>query len=154
MQLKFINYLHYASKFCAGYDAYLEKRKAGTIAVFNWNYFILSFTWLIYHRMYKEFIVFTYYVFFISFLLEKEMITKNTCNIILITSHILISFFTYKIYENHLNMKLQVGLKDVYKKIKPFNFFLSLVLTIFGIFFVMTIYQITLIYIIKAFSIL
>lgn len=151
MQINPINYLHYASKFCAGYENYLGKRKLGNIIVFNWSYFFLSFTWLIYHRMYKEFIFFTYYFFIFSFLFQKNIITANIAGLVIVTSHVLISFFTYRLYENHLDMNVKLNSPDVFKRIRPFNFLASIFLTILSIIVTMVLYEIIIVNILKLF---
>ena len=125
MQILSINYLHHASKFCAGYDRYLEKRKMGSIGVFNWHFFFFNFFWFSYHRMYKELSLILYFYIFILILSGKGALTPLSASLIISIFYFINCFYSYYFYELAFNTKIKPNENDPYKKIKPFNIIIS-----------------------------
>lgn len=128
MQIPFIHYLHHTSKFCAGYDKYLSKRKLGKNIVFNWYFFFFNFFWLSYHRMYKEFSIALYLYVLVLMYTAKGFLTPQSAGTFIFIGYFMGCFYSYYFYERAFNEKIQLNKEDPYKKIRPYNFFISLII--------------------------
>lgn len=125
MKIPYLNHLHQASNFCLGYDNYLEKRKIGIKTSFNWSFFFTTFFWFSYHRMYKELILSLYVYSLLLTLFSKQVLTAYSVILIFFIFYLIGCFYSYYLYEKSMNYKLNLNSENPYKKVKPFNFIIS-----------------------------
>jgi hypothetical protein len=122
MQIRPINYLHFAHHFCAGYNKYLENRKEGGIIKFNWHFFFFNILWLSYHRMHAHVGSFIFTGWTIFFFFNSGYISSNTAKTLFMIYFFIYVLFSYHFYETHTQNKLILDGTDPYKKIRPYNF--------------------------------